>query len=109
MIEGCGGGHKDHSIQKWGESILARHVYSALVRPGINYGSTVGRAPSGTKCKEKHNRKIDGRMYRINRRLRVVAGAYKTTPAEVLHVETMVLPMQQHLYLSYFWPRLGLI
>lgn len=32
-----------------------------------------------------------------NRYLRAVAGAYNATPVEVLHAETMMLPIQEHL------------
>lgn len=73
----------------------ARHVYLAVIRPAITYGSTVWYAPAGTKDARKD---MAGKLEIMqNRCLRIVAGAYKATPIEVLQAETMLPPMQVHL------------
>lgn len=80
----------------WGASFLrARQVYSAMIRPAITYGSTVWHAPSNTKDAGKNT--TEKLAIIQNRCLRVVAGAYKATPIEVLRAETMMPPMQEYL------------
>ena len=80
----------------WGALFAhARHVYLAVVRPAITYGSTVWYAPAGTKDARKNMAgKFEVTQYRCSR---IVAGAYKATPIEVLQAETMMPRMQVHL------------
>lgn len=80
----------------WGATFMrARHVYSAVVRPAINYGSTVWHSPAGTKDAKKDT---VGKFAVIqNKCLRVIAGAFRAIPVEVLHAETMMPPVQLHL------------
>lgn len=67
----------------------------AAVRPAITYGSTVWYAPSGVKDAEKGTA---GKLEIIqNRCLRVVAGAYKAMPLEVIQAKPMIPPMQEYL------------
>ena len=84
------------AISTWGASFArARHVYLAVVRPAITYGSTVWYAPAGTKDARKE---MAGKLEVVqNRCLRIVAGAYKATPIEILQAKTMMPPMQVHL------------
>ena len=67
----------------WAASFArARHVYLAVVCPAITHGSTVWYAPAGTEDVRKD---MAGKLEVVqNRFLRIVAGAYKATPVEVL-------------------------
>lgn len=58
-------------------------------------GSTIWHPPSGIKDARKNTTEKMAAIH--NRCLLVVAGAYKETPVEVLHIETMTLPIQEHL------------
>lgn len=59
----------------------------------ITYGSVIWHAPTGIKEGKKD---VIGKLAVIqNGCLRAIAGAYKTTPIEALHAETMMMPMQE--------------
>lgn len=80
----------------WGASFArARQVYSAVVRPAMTYGATVWHSPLGTKDARKGA--VDKMVILQIKCLRIMAGAYKATPVEVLHAETLIPPMQEHL------------
>lgn len=80
----------------WGPTLTrARHVYCTVARPAITYGSAVWYSPPGAKEIRKGS---EDKLAVIQKKcLRVVAGAYRATPIEVLHAEAMVPPMKEHL------------
>lgn len=72
----------------WGAALgRTRHVYTAVVRPAITYGSTVWYERSSKKGTMPTW--MNGKLNRIqNRCLRTIAGAYKATPVTELEQET---------------------
>ena len=73
----------------WGATFArARHVYCAVIRPAITYGSAIWHYSSETKGARKGN--VNKLAIIQNKGLRVAAGAYRATPIELLHAETMV-------------------
>ena len=81
----------------WGATLLqARHVYTAVVRPAMTHGSLVWHTPEETQKHVKVTRKSKLEIVQ-NKCLRVVAGAYRATPIEVLQAETFICPLTQHL------------
>lgn len=68
----------------------ARHVYSAVVRPAMSYGSAVWHSlPEHNNLPKMATSKVSVIQ---NKCLGVVSGAYKATPIQVLEAETYVPP-----------------
>ena len=80
----------------WGASFTkARHVYIAVIRPAMTYGSAVWHSPPGAGGKlESAENKLSVVQ---NRCLRKIAGAYKATPIRSLEAETHISPISLHL------------
>ena len=71
--------------------IKARTIYSAVIRPVISYAATVWRAPQDTAA---HVKGIDKKLNVIqNGCLRIITGAFKATPVEVLEAEAFMEPL----------------
>lgn len=82
------------TVSTWRASFLrARHVYLAVIRPAMTYGLTAWHARLDIKDARKSV--VEKLAVIQNRCLRAVAGAYKATPIEVLHAETMIMPVQE--------------
>ena len=80
----------------WGASFTkARHIYTAIVRPVLTYGCGVWHTPEGTlgwrRTATKPLEKIQ------NQYLRTIAGAYKSTPTQILEHKTGIRPLLLHL------------
>ena len=80
----------------WGATFAkARHIYTAVIRPAMTYGSAVWHAPPELKGLP---RVVENKLSVIqNRCLRIVSGAYKATPIKALEAETVVAPIALHL------------
>ena len=80
----------------WGACFTkARHVYSAVVRPAITFGSTVWHSPYG---RPDGTQRIDKQLGDIQREcLRVISGGFRATPQIIIEAETHVSPIQLHL------------
>lgn len=65
---------------------------TAVVRSAMTYGSALWHAPTGIKGDVTNKLAVVQ-----NKCLRLVAGAYKATPIDVLHAETIVPPVREHL------------
>lgn len=80
----------------WGATFAkARHVYSAVVRPAMSYGSAVWHSlPEHNNLPKIATSKVSVIQ---NKCLGVVLGAYKATPIQVLEAETYVPPMSLYL------------
>lgn len=61
----------------------------------MTFGSALWHAPTGIKGARKD---VTNKLAVVqNKCLRLVAGAYKATPIDVLHAETIVPPVREHL------------
>lgn len=65
-----------------------------MVRPAMAYGSTSWPLPLGIKDAQKGT--VEKLAIKQIKCLKVMAGAYKATPIEVLHAETLMPPMEQY-------------
>ena len=81
----------------WGASMLrARHVYTAVVRPAMTYGSVIW-LPEENK-KGKLPKWLENNLGKIqNNCLRKVTGAYKATPIKELEKEAHIMPLPLHM------------
>lgn len=79
----------------WGATFTkARHVYTAVVRPAMTYGSLVWHAPKELKGLSKS---AENRLAVVqNKCLRLISGGYKATPVQALEAETFVPPISSH-------------
>lgn len=84
------------STSTWGATFAkARHVYTAVVRPAMTYGSAAWHLPAEVG---KTSRTIESKMAVLqNKCLRTVSGAFKATPIKALDAETPVAPLSLHL------------
>ena len=81
----------------WGATLLrARHVYTAVIRPAMSHGSIAWHMPAEARKKAKVESRSKLEVIQ-NKCLRVIAGAYKATPIEILQAETHIPPLTQHL------------
>ena len=73
----------------------ARHVYTAVVRPALMYGSAAWHLPAEVG---KSSQTAESKMAVMqNQCLRTVAGAFKAIPIKALEAETHVAPLSLHL------------
>lgn len=80
----------------WGVCFAkARHVYNAVIRPAITFGSSIWHSPCGAPDSIK---KTDKLLNDIQREcLRVVSGGFRATPQPIIEVETHMMPINLHL------------
>lgn len=80
----------------WGATFArAQHIYTAVVRPAMTYGSAVWHAPKELK---KTSKSMENRLSVVqNKCLRLVLGGYKATPIQALEAEAFVSSMSSHL------------
>lgn len=80
----------------WGATFTkARHLYTAVVRPAMTYGSAVWHAAKELK---KLSKSMENRLAVVlNKCLRLVSGGYKATPIRALEAETICPPISSHL------------
>ena len=81
------------STSTWGASMnRARMIYKQVVLPGLIYGSQVWYQPDTIR---KGPSRMEKLLQGIERRcLRIITGAYRATPVEMLHQEAKVLPLK---------------
>ena len=82
------------AAKTWGPSLTrAREVYSKCIRSAIAYGASSFHTPTRSgEASEPQG--VAKRLSKAqNRSLRIVAGAYKTTPVRCLETETWVPPL----------------
>jgi hypothetical protein len=76
----------------WGASFLkARHLYTAVVRPVLTFGSKVWDTPEGIPGRRKGLTKPIEKVQ--SQALRHITGAYKSTPTIVLQHEAEIPPL----------------
>ena len=80
----------------WGATFIkAQHVYTAVVRPAMTYGSTVWHAPKKLKGFSKS---AEDRLAIVqNKCLQLISGRYKATPIQALKAEMFIPPISSHL------------
>ena len=77
----------------WGASFAqARHLYAVAVRPAITYGHIAWDEPNGNR--RPVARALDKAQSKC---LRVVCGAFRSTPLKALQSETAIPPLLLHL------------
>ena len=81
----------------WGATLLrARHVYTAVIRPAMTFGSNVW-LPEKNKKGELPNW-VENKLGKIqNNCLRKIAGAYKATSRRELEKEVNIMPLTMHM------------
>ena len=89
----------DITASTWGATFAkAWHVYTAVVRPAMTYGSTVWHAPRELKGFSKS---AENRLSVVqNECLRLISGGYKATPIQALGAETL-FPLYHHTSCSF--------
>jgi hypothetical protein len=76
----------------WGATFQkARHLYTAVVRPGITYGCPIWTQPA--KDRGSYSRQITALEKIQNQALRHITGAYKSVPEAVLQNEADIPPL----------------
>ena len=86
------------AAKTWGPGLArAREVYSKCIRSAIAYGASSFHTPTGAGEASKPTGPAKGLAKAQNKSLRIVAGAYKSTPIRCLETETWVPPLDLYL------------
>jgi len=86
------------AAKTWGPSLArAREVYSKCIRSAIAYGASSFHTPTRSGGASEPQGVAKRLSKAQNRSLRIVAGAYKTTPIRCLETETWVPPLDLYL------------
>ena len=86
------------AAKTWGPGLAkAREVYSKCIRSAIAYGASSFHTPTGAGKASKPTGPAKQLAKAQNRSLRIVAGAYKSTPIRCLETETWVPPLDLYL------------
>jgi hypothetical protein len=94
---------QDYALSKiaaktWGPALAkAREVYTKCIRSAIAYGASSFHTPTEAKGTSKPTGPAKRLAKAQNRSLRIVAGAYKSTPIRCLETETWVPPLDLYL------------
>jgi hypothetical protein len=86
------------AAKTWGPSLArAREVYSKCIRSAIAYRASSFHTPTRSRGASEPQGVAKRLSKAQNRSLRIVAGAYKTTPIRCLETETWVPPLDLYL------------